>query len=156
MREYLTLLYILLVLPLLTSCLDKEEDAAPAALLKKWNLSAIAYTDKADLLPPQDEQVWIEFGKQQASSDYSFTGNAAPNSYFGSLTLTNEGTSGTMLVGDMAVTVIGSTKMVSTELESEYFDLLGLARSYTIQQNTLIITCRDGEKLIYNNSSQAD
>jgi heat shock protein HslJ len=151
MKKYLYLLSVLFVLPLLllTSCLDKEEDGVPTALLKRWNLTVIAYTDKADLLPPQEDQVWIEFGKQQTASGYSFNGKAAPNTYFGKLTLINEGASGTMLVGDMAATEIGSTKMAATEFEIEYFNLLRLATSYSIQQNTLILYCPDGEKLIY-------
>ncbi|MEJ8757344.1 META domain-containing protein [Pontibacter sp. H259] len=151
MKKYLYLLSVLFVLPLLlfTSCLEKEETEVPTALLKKWNLKVIAYTDKADLLPPQGAKVWIEFAKKQTSPGYSFNGVASPNIYFGDITLSNEGTNGTMLVGDMAATEIGSTKMLSSEFEIEYFNLLRLATSYSIQQNTLILHCPDGEKLIY-------
>ncbi|MFD2245723.1 META domain-containing protein [Pontibacter ruber] len=152
------LVLYLLLLPLLAmfSCLDKEQDDVPAppGLFDRWNLVVIGYKDKADLSPPEDAHVWIAFEKQAGpAGSYRFNGQAAPNNYFGSFNLVSEGGTGTMLFGELSTTEVASTKMANTQFEVEYFSLLPKAKSYTIQQNTLIILCSDGEKLVYNRQS---
>jgi heat shock protein HslJ len=149
------LVLCLLLVPLLAlfSCLDKEQDdlPAPADLFDRWSLVVIGYTDKADLRPPKDTHVWIAFEKQAGTApSFRFSGQAAPNYYFGGFNLLSEGAAGKMLFGELTTTEVASTYVANTPFETEYFKLLQKAKSYTIQQHTLIILCSDGGKLVYN------
>ncbi|WP_018479654.1 META domain-containing protein [Pontibacter roseus] len=151
----------LFLLPLLlaVSCLKQEgEEAVPVDLFGKWSLVTIGYTDKADLPPPQDTHVWVEFSKERPTSgqhlagDYTYwlNGQAAPNHYFGGFRTSGLGSEGSIRTGELATTEIASTRMMDTAFEREYFRLLPQAKSYTIQGNTLTVLCREGEKLVYN------
>ena len=154
-------LYLLLLPLLLTiSCLQttQTENVAPASLHGKWKLEAISYRGKADVRPPQDTPIWINFNKERLYSGYRshigntywMDGQATVNTYLGEVEVSSWEGSGSMSLTGISSTEIGSTRAGDMELEQEYLSLLSNARSYIIYRDTLIILCRNGEKLAYS------
>ncbi|MCC9136167.1 META domain-containing protein [Pontibacter silvestris] len=146
-----SLMLLLLGIAMITSCLEMNKEEDPAELFNKWKLIRIEETVRT-LEPPSDSvSIWIEFTRQKSnlahSTNYmhSFYGFGINNSYTGGFNFD----SSRKPANKLTLSQVATTFVVSPELEAHYFSLLPNVISFSVNDDILVLECREGQMMIY-------